>query len=134
MENDILLITASFIKICKSRKAQRALYEVKNSSLEEWIAKEGDSEESISTFNAIKNGKEGFMYIERIEPTPGPELFGWTYAFSENISLFIDNPDSWYHTSVIKSIDWKKGTFTTQNSVYKFRFVEDIHVTDPNIS
>ena len=131
---ECMVIQAAFLDECKSCRAQKALYNMKQSTMEEWIAREGDSEESITAFKAIKNSKEGFMRIERVEPTPGKEHFGWTYAFAENISLYIDNPDRWYHTSVVKSIDWEKGTFTTLNSVYKFRFIEEIHVTDPSVS
>ena len=40
------------------------------------------------------------------------------------LGLFLDTEDRWYHTSVVLSIDFEKGEFTTQNSIYRFEFID----------
>jgi len=79
-------------------------------------------------FNIVKNTKSGLISIYKISDNPGIEkgkvYSGITTGFGEGIALFIDSEDCWFHTSVIKDIDWDKSEFKTVNSTYHFDFEE----------
>ena len=79
-------------------------------------------------FNIVKNTKSGLISIYKTSDNPGIEkgkiYSGITTGFGEGIALFIDSKDSWFHTSVIKEIDWDKSEFKTVNSTYHFDFEE----------
>lgn len=77
----------------------------------------------------LQNSKEGYITIEKISSNAGylrkGEIeSGYTPAFGEGIACWIDNKDSYYHTSNIESINWEDNTFNTLNSKYKFKFDE----------
>lgn len=73
--------------------------------------------------------KKGFIVITKIEGGTSDNLnvpeFGYTENFIEGVGLKLSTPDSWYHTSIITSIDWEGKTFKTLNSTYKFDFKND---------
>lgn len=73
-------------------------------------------------FNAFKNSKEGFIGIRKIKPEKGRTQKGFTVAFGEGISCYLENPETWYQTSTVTKIDWDKKIFTTLNSTYTFEF------------
>ena len=79
-------------------------------------------------FNIVKNTKSGLISIYKTSDNPGIEkgktYYGITTGFGEGIALFIDSKDYWFHTSVIKEIDWDKSEFKTMNSTYHFDFEE----------
>lgn len=79
-------------------------------------------------FNVVTNAKSGLISVYKISDNPGIEkgkvYSGVTTGFNEGIALFIDSEDSWFHTSVIKEIDWDKSEFKTMNSTYHFDFEE----------
>jgi hypothetical protein len=79
-------------------------------------------------FNIVKNTKSGLISVYKVSDNPGIEkgkiYSGLTTGFGEGIALFIDAKDYWFHTSVIKSIDWDKSEFKTMNSTYHFDFEE----------
>lgn len=79
-------------------------------------------------FRALREGKCGLMKVRKISDNPGiekgKEYCGVATCFAENIGLFLSNEDSWFHTSVVKEIDWTNNQFKTLNSVYEFSFEE----------
>lgn len=91
--------------------------ELKKLSKEEFLAHEGLTEE---IYEALQKSKEGWIKISRTTDGAGDQ--GFTSAFGEGISCKISNPQTWYVTSVIQSIDWENHTFKTLNSVYNFKF------------
>jgi len=84
---------------------------------QEFLSLSGMTEE---IYNSLQNSKQGWIKISRIGDGKGDS--GYTYAFGEGISCKISNPESWYITSVIQSIDWENHTFKTLNSTYNFEF------------
>lgn len=77
----------------------------------------------------LQNSKEGYITIKKVSDNPGylsagEGQRGYTPAFGEGLSLYIDNISSYYYTSVIQSINWEDNTFKTMNSIYKFKFDE----------
>ena len=86
------------------------------------------STEELDTYNNLQNAKVGYIKVHKISDNPGIEkdkvYEGVTGAFGEGLAVWISNPKEWFHTSVIKSIDWKNNTFKTLNSTYAFEFEE----------
>lgn len=79
--------------------------------------------------DSILNSKQGWIQIKKKSSNPGyfiknDGFEGETEFFGEGIRLRIHNSKGWFITSTIKSIDWELEEFTTENSVYKFYFVE----------
>jgi len=77
----------------------------------------------------ISNSKSGYLKIEKVSKNYGYLLYGerfegYTPIFGENLAAYLINTINHFHTSVIKSIDWKKHTFKTMNSKYSFEFKE----------
>ena len=77
----------------------------------------------------LQKAKSGFIKIEKISANTGflgqgGVVSGYTPAFGEGLSCYIDRIDSYYYTSTIQSINWEDGTFKTLNSIYKFEFDE----------
>ena len=75
----------------------------------------------------LVNTKAGYIVIQKISDNDGfvrsgETIRGWTENFGEGIALYIENPDTWFHTSVIEKIN--KDTFITKNSEYKYKFTE----------
>lgn len=128
MKPDIILekpITeASYLDWCQGVVRQRSLKKIREASLEELQAKLGDDKLAVKIFEALKNGREGYMRIQKQWPSLGEKHEGWTYIFTAGLSLQIDSPDEWYTTSIIEKIDWDGHTFTTLNSVYSFEFFD----------
>lgn len=79
-------------------------------------------------FKAFREGKCGLIRLHKISDNPGiekgKEYYGITTCFSENLAVFVSSPDIYFHSSVIKEIDWKNNQFKTLNSVYAFTFEE----------
>jgi hypothetical protein len=91
--------------------------ELKKLSKEEFLTYSGLTEE---IYEALQKSKEGWIKISRVTDEAGDQ--GFTYAFGEGISCKVSNPETWYVTSVIQSIDWENHTFKTLNSTYNFEF------------
>ncbi len=83
---------------------------------------------SEEMYNDLQKAKVGYIKVQKISDNPGIETGkvyeGITGAFGENIAVWISNPSTWFHTSTIKSIDWDKKRFKTENSTYAFEFEE----------
>jgi len=99
----------------------------KNQSKEEFISENGEN--MLPVWEALQKSKEGRISITKISDnlgylSKGGSERGWTPAFGEGISLYIDNIDRYYYTSTIDSINWEDHTFKTRNSIYKFEFYE----------
>ena len=79
-------------------------------------------------YDKFQNTKVGYIKVHKISDNPGIEknkvYEGVTGAFGEGFAVWISSPSSWFHTSNIKSIDWKNNTFETLNSTYAFEFEE----------
>ena len=73
--------------------------------------------------NKIDEAKCGYMYIRKISDI---EVFeqGWCGVFGVGLSCVLNIGSAWYHTSLVKDIDWDKKIFHTQNSTYSFRLEE----------
>ena len=112
------------IKYLQNIERQKQLLKIKNSSLEELVRGLGSEEEAKRMYNALRKSREGYMRIQKISPSLDRPEEGWTYVFTEELGLFLDTEDRWYHTSVVLSIDFEKGEFTTQNSIYRFKFIK----------
>lgn len=77
----------------------------------------------------ISNSKSGYLKIKKISNNDGylmkNEGFeGYTPMFNEEIAVYIFQTNDYFHTSVIKHIDWKKHIIKTMNSEYSFEFRE----------
>lgn len=75
-----------------------------------------------------EHGKKGYMKIVKVEGDEtryklGTPHEGNTQCFHEGTALYLTNGDRWFHTSVIKSIDWEAKTFKTMNSTYSFELI-----------
>ena len=102
------------------------LLKLKEMSKEEFLEKYPDSED---IYDSIHNSKTGYIKITKESSNPGyisegSIKEGFTPAFGEGISCFIENDEEYYYTSTIKSIDWEEKKFHTLNSTYKFEFYE----------
>ena len=99
----------------------------KHQTKEEFIKQNG--EDKLYIWELLQNAKEGDISITKISANVGylgknDTERGFTPAFGEGLSCYIDKPDSYYYTSIIQSIDWENNTFKTINSTYKFKFDE----------
>ena len=99
----------------------------KNQTKEEFIEENGEN--LVHLWEALQKSKSGDIWITKISSNlgylnKGDSERGWTPAFGEGISLYIDSIDRYYYTSVIESINWEDHTFKTRNSTYKFAFYE----------
>ena len=112
------------IKYLQNIERQRQLLKIKNSSLDELVQSLGFETDAKKMYEAFRKSREGYMRIRKISPSIGRTEEGWTYIFAEGLGLFLDTEDRWYNTSVILSIDFEKGEFTTQNSIYRFEFID----------
>ena len=77
----------------------------------------------------ISDSKSGYLKIEKVSKNFGYLMYGerfegYTPIFGENLAAYMINPINYFHTSVIKSIDWKKHIIKTMNSEYLFEFKE----------
>ena len=97
--------------------------EIFNLTLEEAKEKYHLTEEQ---YLAIKNSKSGWIIIQRLEPTRGRKHDGFTAFFGEGLSCYLSNPSEWYYTSIVTHIDWENNVFKTLNSLYSFKFTEDL--------
>lgn len=107
-----------FIGIYENGKLIKALY----------------SEDKSATFDNLieyvqnyidEHAKPGFITLTKIEGTEplGEKHSGYTKGLCEGIGCRLESPDGfWFHTSIIKEIDWENQIFTTLNSKYKFEF------------
>ena len=82
----------------------------------------------------ISNSKSGYLKIEKVSKNfgylmHGERFEGYTTIFGENLAVYLINPYNYFHTSVIKKIDWKKHIIKTMNSEYLFEFkeIEDLN-------
>ena len=79
-------------------------------------------------YDKFQNTKVGYIRLSKISNNPGIEpgkiYEGVTGSFGEEFAVWVSSPRNWFHTSTIKSIDWKNNTFKTLNSTYKFEFEE----------
>jgi len=82
----------------------------------------------------VGNSKSGYLKIEKVSKNfgylmHGERFEGYTTIFGENLAVYLINPYNYFHTSVIKKIDWKKHTIKTMNSEYSFEFkeIEDLN-------
>lgn len=82
----------------------------------------------------IGNSKSGYLKIEKVSKNfgylmHGEKFEGYTTIFGENLAVYLINPYNYFHTSVIKKIDWKKHIIKTMNSEYSFEFkeIEDLN-------
>lgn len=83
---------------------------------------------------SIHNSKSGYLKIKKISNNTGflnynEEFEGYTIMFGKNVVVYLINSNNYYHTSIIKEIDWKKKIFKTLNSDYSFEFeeIEDLN-------
>lgn len=77
----------------------------------------------------ISNSKSGYLKIEKVSKNFGYLMYGerferYTAIFGENLAVYLINPYNYFHTSIIKNINWKKHTIKTMNSEYSFEFKE----------
>ena len=75
----------------------------------------------------ISNSKSGYLKIKKVSKNFGYLMYGETFEgytpmFGENICAYLINNNNYFHTSVIKNIDWKKKLIETLNSEYAFEF------------
>lgn len=77
----------------------------------------------------ISNSKSGYLKIEKVSKNFGYLMYGerfegYTAIFGENLAVYLINPYNYFHTSIIKNINWKKHIIKTMNSEYSFEFKE----------
>ena len=77
----------------------------------------------------ISNSKSGYLKIEKVSKNSGymmhgEKFEGYTAIFGENLAVYLINPYNYFHTSIIKNINWKKHIIKTMNSEYSFEFRE----------
>lgn len=68
---------------------------------------------------AFKASRAGLIAVRRIQPTAQEAYIGWTYAFGEDIPLYVG---SVVKTERILRI-WDDNTFTTINELWMFNFI-----------
>ena len=91
--------------------------ELKKLSKEDFFKVHGATEK---LYEQVKNSKAGWISIKR--QSDGVSEKGMVEAFGEGLSCVVLNPNSWWATSNIESIDWENHTFKTKNSIYDFEF------------
>ena len=91
--------------------------ELKKLSKEDFFKVHGATEK---LYEQVKNSKAGWISIKR--QSDGVSEKGTVEAFGEGLSCVVLNPNSWWATSNIESIDWENHTFKTKNSIYDFEF------------
>lgn len=112
-----------FIGVYDNNKLIKAFYSEDNSANDSTFLKWFD--EYINT-----NSKKGYIKVTKLEGSnnekykPGATHEGNTFNFIEGVGAFISTGDTWFHTSIIKDIDWENKIFHTLNSTYKFEFNE----------
>lgn len=111
-----------FLSLCKSAPNQLMLQELKGKTAEQ-LKLDYRKDNPYYYYERFAESKEGYMRIVKQYPSLGKPHEGWTFAFVEGLSLFIDNPEEWYYTSIVKKINWKGHTFETMNSIYSFEFL-----------
>lgn len=99
-----------------------------------FYSEDGSANDStfLKWFNEFiaSKAKKGYIKITKLEGSnnikyePGAVHEGNTFNFIEGVGLYITNGDRYFHTSIIKDIDWDKQIFHTLNSTYKFEFNE----------
>lgn len=77
----------------------------------------------------ISNSKSGYLKIEKVSKNfgylmNGERFEGYTAIFGENLAVYLINPYNYFHTLIIKNINWKKHIIKTMNSEYSFEFKE----------
>lgn len=84
-------------------------------------------------YENVQKSKVGYIVVHKISDNPGIKknkiYEGITACFGEGLAMWLSNETSWFHTSVVKSINWENNTFETENSVYRFKF-EELDPTD----
>ena len=96
-----------------------SIRELKEMSKEDFLQLPESTEQ---LYEDLHKAKEGFIIVTR--ERDGVHQKGYTNAFGEGISCRIDGFSSWWLTTPIREINWEKGYFDTQNSRYKFEFIE----------
>jgi hypothetical protein len=101
------------------------ILELKKLSKEEFLSKYPDENIYID----LQDSKEGHIKITKISDNPGylkdgDTKEGYTPAFGEGLSCYMDCGETYYYTSVIREIDWENKIFYTLNSKYSFEFNE----------
>lgn len=86
-------------------------------SLDVFIENYGPDGEYLWT--AMKASRAGLIAVRRLKPTAQEAYIGWTYAFGENLPLYVG---SVVKTERILRI-WEDNTFTTINELWMFNFV-----------
>lgn len=110
----------------------RLLEKLRTMSKEEFLEAYPNDEQ---LYNDIQNSKVGHIKITKSTDNPGyitsgESREGYTPAFGEGLSCFIDGVNEYYYTSTIQSIDWEEKKFYTLNSIYEFEFVESSDTAD----
>ena len=101
------------------------ILELKKLSKDEFLSKYHDE----GIYNDLQNSREGHIKITKISDNsgymaPGDTKEGYTPAFGEGLSCYMDCGETYYYTSIIKKIDWENKIFYTLNSKYSFEFDE----------
>lgn len=101
------------------------IVELKKLSKEEFLSKYPDE----GIYNDLQDSKEGHIKITKISDNSGylengDSREGYTPAFGEGLSCYMDCGGNYYYTSVIREIDWENKIFYTLNSKYSFEFDE----------
>lgn len=110
----------------------KLLQKLRTMTKEEFLEVYPDDEQ---LYNDIQNSKVGHIKITKSTDNPGYLTSGefregYTPAFGEGLSCFIDGVNEYYYTSTIQSIDWEEKKFYTLNSIYEFEFVESSSTAD----
>ena len=100
---------------------QAMLLKVKEMTWPEFKEKITDNPKA---YEEIKKCQGRYYHIQKVWPAIGNPHEGWSEIFVEGLSLLLDGPYRWYHTSIITKIDPAAKTFTTLNSTYKYEAVE----------
>ena len=109
------------------------ILELKKLSKEEFLSKYPDE----GIFNDLQESKEGHIKITKISDNSGylkngDVREGYTPAFGEGLSCYMDCGETYYFTSTIREIDWKNKIFYTLNSKYSFEFDESTYPESSN--
>ena len=101
------------------------ILELKKLSKEEFLSKYPDD----NIYEDLHDSKEGHIKITKISDntgylSSGEVREGYTPAFGEGLSCYIDCGKVYYYTSTIREIDWENKIFYTLNSKYSFEFNE----------
>lgn len=104
-----------------------------NTLIKAFYAEDGSSEKSnflqwLESF-IKEHAKKGYIKVTKLEGNEsnyklGTMHEGYTENFTEGVGVHMQTNDRWFHTSIIKSIDWEAKTFKTLNSTYSFEFNE----------